>query len=311
MKILKKRGNSFAPLQERPFKLERDLQNLVEANLTELLDLKLVKSEFAIKQYRFDTLAFDVERKSFVIIEYKRNTNYSVVDQGISYLNTMLANKGEFHVEYSETFNIYLKREDVDWSQTRVIFVAPSFTSFQKQAVNFKDLPIELCEVKQFEDDTLYVNLLSKSAGAPTLQGLQSSNSGISENSESLSKITKELKPYTEEDLLKGKSEDIKELYDEFKNAILALNSDIVLDPKKHYISFKLKGNVVDIEVQNKALKIWLNMPVGELDDPKGLTRNINGLGSLGVGNYDLKVKNTDNLEYIMSLVKQVIKDKI
>lgn len=310
MRILKKRGDSLIPLQERPFKLERDLQNLVEANLTELLDLKLVKSEFVIKQYRFDTLAFDVERKSFVIIEYKRNTNYSVVDQGISYLNTMLANRAEFQVEYSETFNTYLKRDDIDWSQTRVLFVAPSFTAYQKQAVNFKDLPIELCEVKQFEDDTLYVNLLSKSAGAPTLQGLQSNNSGVSKNSESLSKITKELKPYTEEELLKGKPEEIRELYDEFKNAILALNSDIVVDAKKHYISFKLKGNIVDIEVQNKALKIWLNMPLGSLDDTKGLARSIKGVGHLGNGDYELKVQNSDNLEYIMSLVKQVIKDK-
>lgn len=310
MRILKKRGDSLIPLQERPFKLERDLQNLVEANLTELLDLKLVKSEFVIKQYRFDTLAFDVERKSFVIIEYKRNTNYSVVDQGISYLNTMLANRAEFQVEYSETFNTYLKRDDIDWSQTRVLFVAPSFTAYQKQAVNFKDLPIELCEVKQFEDDTLYVNLLSKSAGAPTLQGLQSNNSGVSKNSESLSKITKELKPYTEEELLKGKPEEIRELYDEFKNAILALNSDIVVDAKKHYISFKLKGNIVDIRVQNKALKIWLNMPLGSLDDTKGLARSIKGVGHLGNGDYELKVQNSDNLEYIMSLVKQVIKDK-
>ena len=311
MKILKKKGSTLIPIQERPFKLERDLQNLVEANLKELLDLTLVKSEYTIKQSRFDTLAFDSERNSFVIIEYKRNTNYSVVDQGISYLNTMLANKAEFQVEYSETFNTYLKRDDIDWSQTRVLFVAPSFTAYQKQAVNFKDLPIELCEVKQFEDETLYVNLLSKSAGAPTLQGLQSSNNSVSKNSESLSKITKELKPYTEEELLKGKPEEIRELYEEFRSSILNLNNDITVSAQKHYISFKLKGNIVDIEVQNKALKIWLNMPFGKLNDAEKLARNVNTIGHFGNGDYEIKVQNSDNLEYIMSLVKQVIKDKL
>lgn len=311
MKILKKKGSTLIPIQERPFKLERDLQNLVEANLKELLDLTLVKSEYTIKQSRFDTLAFDSERNSFVIIEYKRNTNYSVVDQGISYLNTMLANKAEFQVEYSETFNTYLKRDAIDWSQTRVLFVAPSFTAYQKQAVNFKDLPIELCEVKRFEDDTLYVNLLSKSAGAPTLQGLQSSNNSVSKNSESLSKITKELKPYTEEELLKGKPEEIKELYEEFRSGILNLNNDITVSAQKHYISFKLKGNIVDIEVQNKALKIWLNMPFGKLNDAEKLARNVNTIGHFGNGDYEIKVQNSDNLEYIMSLVKQVIKDKL
>jgi hypothetical protein len=49
-----------------------------------------------------------------------------------------------------------MKREDVDWSQTRVAFVSPSFTENQIQATNFKDIAIELWEVKQFENDTMH-----------------------------------------------------------------------------------------------------------------------------------------------------------
>lgn len=311
MRILKKRGDSLVPLKEQPFKLERHLQNLVESNLEELLDLQLVKSEYTIKQFRFDTLAFDKERKSFVVIEYKRNTNNNVVDQGVSYLNIMLDNKAEFIIEYNETFNTNLRRDDIDWSQTRIIFVAPSFTPYQKQAVNFKDLPIELCEVKQLEDTIFYVNLINKSIAAPSLNSLQTTNNSDDSSNSTLSKITKELKPYTEEELLKGKPEEIKELYEEFRSGILNLNNDITVSAQKHYIAFKLKGNIVDIEVQNKALKIWLNMPFGKLNDAKKLARNVNTIGHFGNGDYEIKVQNSDNLEYIMSLVKQVIKDKL
>jgi hypothetical protein len=42
---------------------------------------------------RIDTLAFDNESKAFVIIEYKKDRNFSVVDQGMAYLNLMLNKK--------------------------------------------------------------------------------------------------------------------------------------------------------------------------------------------------------------------------
>lgn len=131
-------------LNEKPFSLEKDIQIIFEKNLSSFINLQFVKSEFAVKNNRIDTLAFDEESKSFVIIEYKRSKNFSVIDQGFSYLNLMLDYKTEFIVEYNETKNKNLKRNEIDWSQSKVIFVAPSFTQFQKQSSSFKDLPIEL-----------------------------------------------------------------------------------------------------------------------------------------------------------------------
>ena len=77
--------NGLKNLKEKPFKLEKEMQNLFEKNLTQITGLEFVKSEFSIQSYRLDTLAFDKENNSFVIIEYKRGHNYSVFDQGVSY----------------------------------------------------------------------------------------------------------------------------------------------------------------------------------------------------------------------------------
>ena len=55
-------------IKESPFKLEKHLQKLFEDNLSAILGLTVVKSEFIIKNKRFDTLGFDEENKSFVII---------------------------------------------------------------------------------------------------------------------------------------------------------------------------------------------------------------------------------------------------
>ena len=301
MQIFHKQKKDLSVLREVPFKLEKEIQTLFEGNLKNTTDLKLIKSEFTIKSNRIDTLAFDEESKSFVIIEYKRNQNYSVVDQGVSYLNLMLEYKADFIVEYNETQKENLKRSDVDWSQSKIIFVSPSFTDFQKQSSNFKDLAIELWEVKQFENDIVVINPIKKSKSAPSIKQIQKSD-----NSE-ISKVAKEIRAYTEEEHLAGKSDDIIELYESYKQAILNLSSDMEVETKKMYISFKKRKNIVDIRIQQKNLIFWLNLKKGSLDDPKNIAQDCSIKGHYGNGDYEISVTDTNNLEYIMSLIKQAL----
>ncbi|MFH6956470.1 DUF5655 domain-containing protein [Flavobacterium aquidurense] len=301
MYLYKNQNNQVNSLKEKPFKLEKEIQNLFEANLIALTNLQFIKSEFTIKNNRIDTLAFDEESNAFVIIEYKRSQNYSVIDQGVSYLNLMLEYKADFIVEYNESQKETLKRSDVDWSQSRIIFVSPSFTDFQKQSSNFKDLSIELWEIKQFENDVIVINPIKKSKSAPSIKQVQNND-----NSE-ISKVTQEIKIYNEEDHITGKSDEIIELYETFKNAILQLSSDIEVVPKKMYVAFKLKNNIVDIRIQQKNLIFWINMKKGTLDDPKNLTIDASLKGHYGNGDYELSISDTQNLEYIMSLIKQAL----
>lgn len=302
MQLYQHHKNSFSSLKEKPFKLERDMQNLFESNLEQITGFKFVKSEFIIKNSRIDTLAFDEESKAFVIIEYKRERNDGVVDQGLSYLNLMLEYKGDFIVEYNESCNKSLKRTDIDWSQSKVLFVAPSFNNYQKQSSNFKDLPIELWEIKRFENDIIVINPIKRSQSAPSFKQVQSP-----ESESKISKVVKEIKVYSEDDLLNNKSDEMIELYEIFKTAILNLSPDIELVPLKHYVAFKKGRNIVDLEIQRKQLKLWINLKLGELDDSKGLSRDVSTIGHYGNGDYELAISNTDNLEYIMSLVKQVL----
>lgn len=302
MQLYHNTKNMLSNLKEKPFKLEKDMQSLFENNLEQITEFKFVKSEFALKNLRLDTLAFNEESRSFVIIEYKRDRNYSVVDQGVSYLNLMLEYKADFIVEYNESCDKNLKRDDVDWSQSKVIFVAPSFTSFQKQSSNFKDLPIELWEIKQFENGIIVINPIKKAQSAPSIKQVQPNAT----NSE-ISKVVNEIKIYTEEEHLENKSEEIVELYESFKEAILNLTSDIEVIARKQHIAFKKGRNITDITIQKKGLKMWINLHKGELDDAKQLARDVSTTGHWGNGDYELLITDTQNLEYIMSLVKQAL----
>ncbi|CBW29732.1 DUF5655 domain-containing protein [Haemophilus influenzae] len=302
MKIFTSKKGQLSQLKQQKFKLEKDIQRLFEENLTLLSGYIFIRSEFSIKNSRIDTLAFDPEAQAFVIIEYKRQQNSSVVDQGISYLNLMLEYKADFIVEYNEKQKFPLKRNDVDWSQSKVIFVSPAFNDFQIQATNFKDLPIELWEVNRFDNDIITLNIINKSKSAPNIKAVSN------EKREEFS-ILKEIKVYQESDHLSDKSDFIQELYEDFKQGILNLDPDIEINTRKLYIAFKKDRNIADIRIQQKNLKIWINLPYGELDDPKNLAKNVSNTGHWGNGDYEIAVESTQYLEYVMSLIKQAIKD--
>ncbi|XNR35446.1 DUF5655 domain-containing protein [Haemophilus influenzae] len=302
MKIFTSKKGQLSQLKQQKFKLEKDIQRLFEENLTLLSGYIFIRSEFSIKNSRIDTLAFDPETQAFVIIEYKRQQNSSVVDQGISYLNLMLEYKADFIVEYNEKQKFPLKRNDVDWSQSKVIFVSPAFNDFQIQATNFKDLPIELWEVNRFDNDIITLNIINKLKSAPNIKAVSN------EKREELS-ILKEIKVYQESDHLADKTDFIQELYEDFKQGILNLDPDIEINTRKLYIAFKKDRNIADIRIQQKNLKIWINLPYGELDDPKNLAKNVSNTGHWGNGDYEITIESTQYLEYIMSLIKQAIKD--
>ncbi len=293
-------SGKFEPIKEKDFKLEKEIQILTEKNLKTIFGFDFIQSEFSLNNFRIDTLAYDNENKSFVIIEYKRDKNFSVVDQGYAYLSLMLNNKADFILEYNDNKNTSLKRDNVDWTQSKVIFISPGFTTYQKEAINFKDLPIELWEIKLFENQTVSYDQIKKVNAKESIKTVSRKNNDIE-------KVSEEIKVYTELEHIEYGSDEIKELYEKLKTNILNLG-DIEVKPKKIYIAFTSRINIVDISIQKKSIKIWINLTKGELDDPKKISRDVSNIGHNGNGDYEIQISSDDNLEYILSLIKQSLK---
>src|SRR4030066_1366601 len=286
-------------VKEVPFRSERkDIQRITEASIKEVFGFEFVRSELELGNLRIDTLAFDDENKSFIIIEYKIDQSFSVIDQGYAYLGLLLNNKAEFILEYNERKGQGLKRDDVDWSQSKVIFVSPQFTKYQKQAINFRDLPIELWEVSKFENETLLFNQLKSPDTSESI-------TKIRPKSDIVQKVSREIKVYTEEDHLSGLPNETKELYQALKESILALGDNIEVRPRKLYIGFVAGTNFVDVRPQKSQLKMWINLPKGELDDPQKIARDVSNVGHWGNGDYEVHVESSDEFDYVMTLIKQ------
>lgn len=117
-------------LKQKDFKNEKELQTFFERNIETILGYKLIDTEFSVGNFRIDSLAFDEETKSFRIIEYKNVRNASLVDQGYTYLKLMLERKADFVLQYNIKTKLSLTIKDIDWSQSRIIFVSPIFTVY-------------------------------------------------------------------------------------------------------------------------------------------------------------------------------------
>ena len=304
MAVYVKSGKTLNNLKEIPFELERNLQNLVEDNLETVLNLKLIKSEFSIKDKRFDTLAFDTYTNSFVIIEYKRGKNFSVIDQGMTYLGLLLDNKAEFILAYQDKFNKTIKKDDIHWDESRVIFVSTSFTDFQTSAT-FQNLPIELLQVNQYSNDIIITTPIRKTnASDDAVKILSESKDKSFEN------IAKEIKVYTEDDHLREADEKTRELYEDLKSEILNLDSEIEVKPKKMYIAFKKQSNICDVRPLSKketGLRIYVNAKVGTLDDPKHLFKDVSKVGHWGNGDYWIDITDDTEFAYIMKVLKTLL----
>jgi predicted transport protein len=296
VRIFSTKGAKLVEITEEQFPLEREIQRLTEANLQELFDLVLVRSEFELHGLRIDTLAFNKDSSGFVIIEYKKDRNFSVVDQGVAYLNLMLNNKADFILEYNEVFSSEpLKREDVDWSQSRIIFIAPEFTRYQQYAIGFKDLGIQLWEVHKYSNGFLIFNEAKSPFTKEPITTIAKSN-------HIAKKVTEEIKVYTEEDHLNGFYDNVKELYSELKSALLTWGNDIEIRPKKTYVAFRRKHNFVSFVFLNSKLKSYINIGINQINDPLKKAKDYAKFSGKIV---EVSIKEKSDIPYALSLIKQ------
>lgn len=305
MKLFTLKDQKLKGVSSVPFKLEKEIQEIVENNLKELFELQFVKSELTIKNFRIDTLGFDEETRSFVVIEYKKERNYSVIDQGYTYMSLMLNNKSDFILEYNEICGKNLKRDDVDWSQSRVIFISPHFTEYQKHSVNFRDVPFELWEIKQYENGLIGL-VQHKTTSEESVSTISTTENSM------VQKVSREVKVFNEEYFLnssKNRPEWVKELYFTMKERIMNLG-EVEIKVTGLYISFRRDRPFVDVVFHNGGLYTIINMKEGTLNDPNKLMKTYGGKGHWGNGDYKITIDQNTDLDYMMFLINQSYQDK-
>ncbi len=102
-----------------------------------------------------------------------------------------------------------------------------------------------------------------------------------------------------------------RELFDILSKEIKAFDERIIEKFNQEYISYMFDKNFVDIVVQNKGLKLYLNMPFNELQDEKNLARDMTNKGHLGNGDIEIKLETKENIPYCLGLIKQALEKQM
>lgn len=97
----------------------------------------------------------------------------------------------------------------------------------------------------------------------------------------------------------------MRELFDLFREAVVALDPCVSEEFLKLYVAYKAETNFVDVVPQARRLRLAINMPFHEIDDPEGICRDVTNLGRWGNGDVEVGIAAKEDLPYVMGLVRQ------
>lgn len=272
-------------LKKKDFKLEKELQSLVEKNLKELFGITFLATEYSTGERhgrRMDTLGID-ENNSPVILEYKKNKNQNIINQALFYLDWLLDHKSAFELLVRDTLN---QKIEVDWSSPRVLCIAEEFNKYDTYAVEQMKRPIELIQYRVFEDDLFALNILTAAKDSASTQ------------------ITKN-KDYKVENHLKKADSKIKELYKELSEYALDLGSEVIESPRKLYIAFRVIRNFMCVQVYNHHLHLYLRLNPEDINLETDILRDVSHIGHYGTGDLEVRVESEDDIELAKELIEK------
>ena len=289
------------------FDTERQLQRLVEKNLETIFNCRFVASEFstgALHGGRIDTLALSEDHNP-VIIEYKKVESSELINQSLFYLSWLYDHKGDFEIIAQKILG---KEIEVDWSDIRVICIAPGYRKYDLHAVKVMGANIELWRYRLFTNSTLFFEEINQQSFSDS--NLLTAEDNVTKNPVMVTAgkkaaITRATGSYTFEEHLDGKSEGIKELAMSIQEFILGLDATIEEAPKKFYIAYKTSQNIACMEIQQRLIHLYLKLKPHELQTHSSLYRDVSNIGHFGTGEAEFTIKNLKDLKEVMPFIEQ------
>ena len=97
----------------------------------------------------------------------------------------------------------------------------------------------------------------------------------------------------------------MRDLFETLRKSVLALDPCVNEEFLKLYVAYKAETNFVDVVPQAKRLLLVLNLGIDNIEDPKGLCRDISNIGRWGNGDVEIGLSSAEELPYVMGLIRQ------
>ncbi len=186
------------------------------------------------------------------------------------------------------------------------------FTEKRDMKGGFKDSPLRmnqgLAKLDRWTEDVIKSRAVTLAGSAVGVWGAPSLPADVLDaykpKAESTAGYTIEDHPHLASGPLRG-------VFEAFRKQVLALDPCVAEEFLKLYVAYKAETNFVDVVPQTKRLRLSLNMALPEITDPKGICRDVTGLGRWGNGDVEVGLASLDELPYVMGLVRQSLEKQL
>ena len=297
IKLFRIQGSKAVSLSGSAFKLEQELQTVVEHHMDVLLQMRFVAAEHSTGKNhagRIDTLGLD-ENGCPVIIEYKRNINANVINQGLFYLDWLMDHKADFEMLVLKKYGQKVV-DTIDWTGPRLLCIAEDYTKYDVHAVQQINRNIDLIQYIHYPDGFLVLNLVNAVTAPPIPEDDLQKKPG---------------KPKTEyktiHDSMAQMTDRMQTVYNEAREFMVELGEDVQEKELKYYIAFRRLKNFATIQYlpTKEELIFFLNIDPDTVELEKGFSIDVRKIGHQGTGNLELQIHSLEELEKAKPLIQR------
>jgi len=282
------------------FTKESEIQKIVERNLETIFNCRFIATEFStgdIHAGRIDSLALS-EDNNPVIIEYKNVASSELLNQSLYYLSWLKDHKGDFQIAVNKA----LGNIDVDWSEIRVVCIAPEYKKFDLHAAKVMGANIELWQFKRFENGFLSLDEIFRRTNIIENIDYFGKNPTMVEAGKKAA-ITRANSSYTLEEHITILPKHLEQLFRQVQEYIISLGA-VEETPKKYYISYKTSQNFVCLEAMKDKIKLFLKLnPIDHAPLPPQ-ARDVTKIGHSGTGDLEFILTNENDLDNAKKYIK-------
>lgn len=289
-------NEKLAPIEQTNFAAEKVLQALIEANLQAVIACRVVASQFSTGTQhagRIDTLALS-EDNNPVIIEYKKVESSELINQSLFYLGWLNDHRGDFEIAMQKALG---SKAEVDWSDIRVICIAPNYKKYDLHAVQVMGANIELWTYRFFKNQTLYIEEVLQRSYAPGVIAATGEKNPVMVAAGKKAALTKATGSYTFDQHISGKPANIRDIALAVEEFVISLDPAMEEAPKKLYVAYKMSKNIVCMEVQQQKVTLFLKLDPKKVGGPQSISRDVSDIGHFGTGDLEVTLKRLEDLD--------------
>lgn len=288
-------NGTLSTVEQTNFSVEKVLQNLIERNLSVVFNCRYVASEFptgAQHAGRIDTLGLS-EDNNPVIIEYKKVESSELINQSLFYLAWIHDHRGDFEIAAQKSLG---KSVVVDWSDVRVVCIAPNYRKYDLHAVQVMGANIELWTYRLFKNSTVYLEEVFHRAYASATTPIDGKNP-VMVTAWKKAAITRATGTYTFDQHLDGKPDKVRNLALAIQEFIVGLDPAIEESPKKLYVAYRISQNIACMELQKHRVILYLKLDPKAVEGPPGISRDVSNIGHYGTGDMEVLIRDDADFE--------------